>query len=145
MTPVINTSPSTENITEAQAEDRAFKKLMGMVDAGLDTVLESKWVDPSEVPNDRYFRDAWAFDGNKISVDMPKAREIHKNYLRELRAPKLAKLDLLYMLADEQGDLVKKKEIAAQKQLFRDVTDDPAIESSQTPEELKAFIPKILK
>ena len=96
------------------------------------------------IPTDRIFRNAWE-DNDGIKVNMPKAREIHKNKLRELRKPLLEALDMDYMRADEQNDQAKKNEIATKKQALRDVTDDKAIESAQTPEQLKAVIPDILK
>lgn len=88
---------------------------------------------------DRHFRDAWkdAPGKNKPEVHMPKAREIHIARLRKLRARALDTLDNEYMLADEAGDVQKKKEIAAKKQALRDITTHPAIAAAQTPEELK--------
>ena len=100
---------------------------------------------PDEVPTDRTFRAAWK-DGvvngvGKLDVDMPRARDIWRDKMREARAPKLAALDTDYMRADEAGDSQTKKIIAAQKQILRDITDRPAIEAAQTPEELKAVWP----
>lgn len=97
----------------------------------------------ADIPGDRYFRGAW-IDAGKIDVDMPKAREIHKDRLRRERAPLLDALDTEYMRADELGDIELKAEIAAKKQALRDITDDPAIESAKTPEELKAVRPPAL-
>lgn len=89
---------------------------------------------------DQTFRDAWEDKGNnKPDVNMPKAREIHKEKLRRLRASLLEDLDNQYMRADEAGDTQKKKEIADQKQILRDITDNPAIEAAQTTEDLKAI------
>lgn len=79
-----------------------------------------------------------------IKIDMDKAKEIHKNKLREMRAPKLAKLDVDFMRAAEANNPELQAEIAAKKQALRDVTKDQAIESAQTPEELKAVIPSVL-
>lgn len=91
---------------------------------------------------DRTFRNAWK---NDLTVDMPKARDIHRNTLRRLRAPLLAALDIEYQKADEKGDIGAKMEIAAKKQALRDVTQAPEIEAAQTPAQLKAAIPAILK
>jgi hypothetical protein len=99
-------------------------------------------IDKSEVPSDRTFRNAWKAD---LTVDMPKAREIHRERLRRMRAPLLAALDVEYDKADERGDLLAKQEIAAKKQALRDVTADPAIEAARTPAELKAVIPEALR
>jgi len=91
----------------------------------------------SEVPTDRTFRNAWKAD---LTVDMPKAREIHRDTLRALRAPKLAALDVEYQIADERGDAAAKAAVAVRKQALRDVTDDPAINAATTPAALKRVI-----
>jgi len=97
-----------------------------------------------QLPDDRYFRNAWRDDG-AISVDMSKAREIHRDRLRALRKPLLADLDIAYMRAQEAGDTKVATDVVAQKQTLRDCTDDPRIDAAATPEELKAVIPDALK
>ena len=99
----------------------------------------------AEIPADRRFRNAWRDTAGKLAVAMPLAREIHREYLRALRAPKLAALDTEYMRADEAGDAAAKARIAAQKQALRDVTADPAIEAAKTPEALAAVLPAALR
>jgi hypothetical protein len=76
-----------------------------------------------------------------ISVNMDKAREIKKDMIRSERAPKLQELDLAFMRAVEAGDTAKQAQIAAEKQVLRDATDDPAIAAASTPEELAAVDP----
>lgn len=100
--------------------------------------------DDEELPASRAFRDAWT-DRGGVVVDMPKARELHRSRMRAARGPKLAELDTQYLRADERGDAETKQTTAAQKQALRDVTADPAIEAAQTPEELDAVMPDILK
>ena len=56
----------------------------------------------------------------------------------------MAALDIDYQRADEAADVARKREVVRRKQALRDVTDDPAIEAAQTPEELKAAIPAAL-
>jgi hypothetical protein len=95
---------------------------------------------------DRTFRNAWKDDGgSKPGHDMAKAREIHRDRLRLLRAPLLDALDTEYLKADESGNQQDKKRIAARKQALRDVTADPAIEAAATPDELKAVLPEALR
>jgi hypothetical protein len=103
-------------------------------------------VDASVIPTDRTYRNAWVADlvNGSIGHDMPKAREIHKNYMRRARTPLLADLDTQYMRADEAGNGASKAQIAAQKQALRDVTADPGIAAAQTVEELKQVWPSIL-
>lgn len=132
--PVINTAPELEPITEAEAEERAWNKLPS-------DAINPRFVNETEIPSDRTFRNAWKSD---LTVDMPKAREIHKNRLREMRAPLLAALDTQYMRADEAGDVATKAAVAAKKQALRDVTAVPAIDAATTPEELKTVIPSVL-
>ena len=97
----------------------------------------------SEIPTERTFRNAWE-DTGKISVNMPKAREIHKNLLREIRKPLFASLDVEYQIADEKENATLKASIADKKQLLRDVTLDSRIDEAQTPIELQAVIPDAL-
>lgn len=102
-------------------------------------------IDEAEHPSDRTFRNAWKLGQAGIEVDMPKARGIHRERLRQMRAPLLAALDVEYQRADERGDTTEKQRIAAKKQALRDVTADPAIEAASTPEQLKAVIPLAMK
>jgi hypothetical protein len=98
----------------------------------------------ADIPPDRTFRGAWKDGGAAVDVDMPKARDIHRDRMRQAREPKLAALDIEYQRADEKGDAAAKADIAARKQALRDVTADPAIEAAQTPDELKAVWPAVL-
>lgn len=108
------------------------------------SVLSIHPITEADVPTDRYFRNAWSHSDGGIHVDMPKAREIHRETLRRRRKPLLDALDTDYMRADETGSLVLKAQIALDKQALRDVTKDPRIDKAATPEELKAIIPAIL-
>lgn len=97
----------------------------------------------SVIPTDMTFRDAWADETPEltIDIDMNKAREIHKNKIREARAPLLAALDVEYQRADEAGDTAAKKAVAAKKQALRDTTKDARLASATTPDRLKAVWP----
>jgi hypothetical protein len=79
-----------------------------------------------------------------ITINLDKAREIHKEKMREARAPKLAELDVAFMRAAEQADATKQSEIAAEKQALRDVTADPDIAAATDVDELKAVWPASL-
>lgn len=97
------------------------------------------------LPQDRSFRDAWRYDGKAVAVNMPLAREIHKNHLRAIRAPLLAAADVDMLRAIENDDAVAVAAIKEKKQALRDVTKDPAIAAAATPEELKAAVASVLK
>lgn len=94
---------------------------------------------------DRTFRNAWKDGPGKPDVDMPKAREIHRDRLRIMRQPLLEALDVEYLKADEEGRDHDKRGITARKQALRSVTDDARIELAETPEALKAAVPEALK
>lgn len=126
---------------EGFSEDDALKRAYKDIPPDATNVHVVEFV---ELPQDRYFRNAWSTDGKAVSVDMDKARSIHKDRLRAMRAPKLAALDVDYDKADESGDATAKKAIAAKKQALRDVTKDAAIAAATTPDELKAAIPAVL-
>ena len=132
--PAMN-SVEAPDFTEADAEARAMAKIP-------PSAINPHFVDESAIPADRTFRNAWNAD---LTVDMPKAREIHKETLRKLRAPILEQAAGDYTNADIAKDEAKKTELAAKITALRDVTDDPAIAAAQTPEQLKAAIPDVLK
>lgn len=98
-----------------------------------------KIVDSSSLPSDRTFRDAWNY--TDMQVNMPKARNIWKDYLRELRKPVLEALDAKFLKALEDGDVGAQNSIKSRKQLLRDAPALPSIASASTPEQLKAVMP----
>jgi hypothetical protein len=79
-----------------------------------------------------------------ITINLDKAREIHKDKIREARAPQLAALDVQFMRAVEQADATKQAEIAATKQVLRDATTAPDIAAATDLDELKTTWPAIL-
>jgi len=71
-----------------------------------------------------------------FSIDMAKAREIHKTNIRTAREPKLAELDIEFQKALETG--ASTTDIAAKKQALRNAPADSAIESASDTAALKA-------
>lgn len=134
VTPIRNTYPEPEELSDEDIEQRAWGKLPA-------DAIDPHYVDQGEIPTDRTFRAAWKAD---LTVDMDKARAIQKQRMRDARAPLLASLDVEYQRADEAGDDVAKAEIIVRKQVLRDVTADPAIAAAKTPDDLKAVWPTCL-
>jgi len=93
-------------------------------------------------PCDRSFRDAWVMNAGQVSIHMPKARDIWRGKMRAKRALLLPLLDVQFQRAQETGACTAG--IVSAKQALRDVTQDPAIEAAQTPEELRAVWPDAL-
>lgn len=100
---------------------------------------------PDDWPNGpRMFRGAWRKQGGAFWVDMAHARDIWRNHMRNERASLLRALDVEYIRADELGSAAVKADVIARKQALRDVTDDPAIEAAQTPDDLRKVWPAVL-
>ena len=89
------------------------------------------------VPADRTFRGAWSYSSNVVEVNMTVAKVIHKENLRNERAPRLAALDVSYMKALEAGSGADA--VAASKTVLRNITADSRINAASTPEELIAL------
>tara|TARA_Y100000004_G_scaffold59041_1_gene65683 strand:+ start:24333 stop:24593 length:261 start_codon:yes stop_codon:yes gene_type:complete len=71
-----------------------------------------------------------------FGVDMAKAREIHKNNIREAREPLLKDLDVEFQKALESSSSTS--DIVAKKVALRDAPADTGIANATTPDELKA-------
>ena len=71
-----------------------------------------------------------------FGVDMAKAREIHKNNIRNARTPKLAELDVEFQKALETG--ASTTDIVAKKQALRDAPADAGIAAASDADALKA-------
>ena len=70
------------------------------------------------------------------TLDMAKAKEIHKTKIREARTPKLQELDVEFQKALETGACTT--DIVAKKQALRDAPADSAIDAATDEAELKA-------
>ena len=71
-----------------------------------------------------------------FGIDMAKAREIHKDKIREARAPKLAELDIEFQRATESS--ADTSAIVAKKQALRDAPADSGIAAASDIDALKA-------
>lgn len=93
-------------------------------------------VQPSDCPTDRSFRDAWSYDGTNFGVNITKAKEIHRDNIRNARTPKLAELDVEFQKALETG--ASTTDIVTRKQALRDAPADSAIDAATDEAGLKA-------
>lgn len=73
-----------------------------------------------------------------ITINLNKAKDIHKEHLRTERQPLLESLDVQFMRAVEAGDTALQESIAQKKQVLRDATANPNIAAAQTVDQLKA-------
>lgn len=102
----------------------------------------SSWfyIQDHKMPDSKFYN-AWILDGNAVTVDITKAKEIKYNQFRQARKPLLEQLDVEFMRAVESSNAAKKKSIAAKKQQLRDVT---SIELPDDVDELAKFWPDVL-
>lgn len=99
-------------------------------------------IDASSLPKNREFRNAWEHDGlGVVSVNLSKARQIHRQRIRQAREPLLSALDIAFMRALGCRDQAEADAVEAKRQSLRDATDDPAIDAARTTDELKAAWP----
>ena len=93
------------------------------------------------LPAERGFRDAWEAveEAASITVNMTKAKEIWRDKIRMAREPELAKLDVEFMKALENG--ADTSDIVARKNVLRNADKLADIEAATTPEELMAVQP----
>jgi hypothetical protein len=99
----------------------------------------------TDLPTDRYFRNAWEWTEDAVRVNMTKARAIHMDSIRAIRDKNLASLDLPFMRAVENGDQAAQKRIATQKQALRDIPQNFDLKTSpNTPDALLRKWPAIL-
>lgn len=98
-------------------------------------------IDRNDIPEDRYFRDAWSINGEAIAVDMPKARAVHMKCIRQKRNALLDGLDKQEIQA--LSDKVRVASIRHQKQILRDAPADisAAVAAATTADTLKAILP----
>ncbi len=93
-------------------------------------------VEDSEIPKNTFFERAWKIVDGKIEMDITKAREVHKENIRNARQEKLAELDIEFQKALETSSSTT--DIVSKKQALRDAPADSGIASANTEAELKA-------
>jgi hypothetical protein len=96
------------------------------------------------LPADRTYRNAWRSDGTHVYHDMPHARTLHLDLVRQARLEKLGELDRAWMRATGQGDVEAAAAVEAERQVLRDLPVTLAVDTANTIEELSALWPKEL-
>jgi hypothetical protein len=94
-----------------------------------------------ESPKRGPYRGAYRDRGGRLEVDMPAARELHRERLRVRRPARMQELDGEWMRATGQGKTGDALAVEAKRQVLRDLPADPRIEAAATPEELQAIWP----
>jgi len=130
-------------LTETEALDLFTRRIQLRRGYTVSATIDDSQL-PTEIRDDRYFRDAIVWDDlvpNKLSLDMPRARNIHMDHIRAQRDIELEKLDVLYLQALETNDLAEQSQISALKQVLRGLPTTFDLSIYPTPEALKAAWP----
>lgn len=80
-----------------------------------------------------------------VEVHMGRAREWHREMMRQRRSRLWPAIDADRMRALDDGDATAQQQTAAKARALRDVTKHPDIDKAKTPDELKAVWPDCLK
>ena len=102
------------------------------------------WVRTSAeaLPQDRTYRNAWRHDGEQVVHDMPHARRLHLDLVRQARLEQLGRLDRDWMRATGQGKQADAATIEAARQALRDAPATLDVDAATTVDELKARWPE---
>jgi hypothetical protein len=80
----------------------------------VDTTKPYKIMDDKELPSDDYmYFEAWKLIKNEIQIDIEKAKDIHRRFLRQQRIERFTELDIQFMRSIEENNIVTQQEIAA--------------------------------
>lgn len=93
----------------------------------------------------RMLRNAWMVSGGQVQVDMPLARTIRMQQLREVRNQKLAESDGPMMKAMESGDQATIDALKAKRQALRDLPNTLDLNSIADAKILAELQPAELK
>ena len=95
-------------------------------------------VDGADIPEDLEYNVSWEIKANKkgLQINMGKAKEVHKEFLRREREPYFKEADDLYIqtLSKKKQDKV----VTDRQNYLRDITDDVKIKNAKTIADLKA-------
>lgn len=97
-------------------------------------------VEENEKPG-RTFRNAWKVAGGAVQVDMPKARVIHMDRIREERNKELDRLDKEFNKENGRGRNAQAAAIEAQRETLRNIPATFDLSVADTPEALDALWP----
>lgn len=98
-----------------------------------ENLKEGDYVLTDEVFSDiSLFPEAFKIINGQIKIDYETAKELQRNKWRQARKILLEKLDVEFMRALENGDILNQKRIADKKQELRDVTKTPMIDDLNT-------------
>jgi len=145
----ISTMPYVEDMDIDNIKTRLIE-LDNNAISKVSPIKSHKIVKINDMPKNRLFRNQQILKNGKVIVDMDKAREFHLNRIRKARNAELKKLDIDYLIADEQKNNQKKIELYNYKQKLREITNPNSklhnfdLNVAKTAEELDSLWPEEL-
>ncbi len=96
-------------------------------------------ISTSDLPSDRFFRNAWVKGGGKVDINLTKAKEIGHDIRRQKRAEEFAPHD------EAIAKQIPGKDAAAAEQARQAIRDkyaamQTAIDAAATPDEIKSAL-----
>lgn len=100
------------------------------------------FIDDSNIPQNREFRDEWRQDGNTIIVDQTLARVKHMDRIRFMRQKKFEEMGFPQRLNIQIESAILDDRTKTELQRLRDIPQTFDLSSAKTPEELKFLWPE---
>ncbi len=132
-------------LTPSPRELAAGKTIEEIATKDFPAGTQFKVVNKSDLPN--VFRGAWKLQGNKVEIDLDKAKDVRLQELRLERNEALKELDLPFTVALEQADAGRVRKLGLKKQILRDLPEKIAAELQGVTEiaGLQTYKPEELK
>lgn len=129
--------PTDEGLKTKTVEQIAKRR----VPEGLSYSVVSR----DDIPDDRYFRNAWELVDKKVAIARPKAEAVHMDKLRDRRKKLFDKLDKDFMRAVEEDDSTAKSAIVERKRKLRDMPTTFDLTTAMSTDDIKLMEPDYLK
>ena len=125
--------------TDKNVQDEINKAFPGVNQLGMKRpkCVKFQLISESAIPQNRDYRNSWKMEDNKIVEDLEKAKQIHRDKLRNKRVQALLPLDVKWSRAMANNDAMAAAEAEKERQKLRDLPNDPRIDAAQTTEELR--------
>lgn len=102
-------------------------------------------IEDSELPDDYTFRDAWTHDGQILSVDLERAKQIHLSRIRSARIAKFEELGFPLRLDADLEKSIIPQQTRDKLQTLRNIPQKLDLSAVSSPEELRAIWPEEFK
>lgn len=138
---IVVPNPHAQRDGESDADFLARLAAREIANGAAASAADFAVVEGDPRPSSRAFRNAWKWDGAAIKVNMPAARGIHMDRIREIRNARLDALDKDWSRAKGQKKEAEADAVEAKRQKLRDIPQTLDLTTAATPEALGALWP----